>query len=179
MQLFEAQLERLKKASGVDTDTAFSFFLDMSQGSISGAKKKKKIPHSWFFQVAEKTGVSTDWLFFGRGPMYPALEEIPAQRAEPAMSVIQEISAQQAACPRCAKLEAKLEKIEVQRDELVAENRQLLRENGNLRAMVARWEGERKGARSSGETPSAEDELSLFDEKQTIRSSSSLPHLPR
>ena len=69
MQLFEAQFERLKKASGVETDTAFASFLGLRQGSISGAKKKKQLPHAWFFQVAEKTGVSSDWLFWGRGPM--------------------------------------------------------------------------------------------------------------
>ncbi|HEU6435829.1 MAG TPA: S24 family peptidase [Nitratidesulfovibrio sp.] len=67
MQDLENQLERLKKASGVESDTAFAQFLGISQGSISGAKKKGQLPHSWFFQVAEKTGASTDWLFFGRG----------------------------------------------------------------------------------------------------------------
>ena len=60
------------------------------------------------------------------------------------------VSAPEAACTRCTKLENKLEKLELQRDEVVAENRQLhhdkealLRENGELREKVARLE-ERK-----------------------------------
>ena len=56
----------------------------------------------------------------------------------------------QAACPRCAKLEAKLEISEEERRELSAENRRLYQENlklekekGELREKVARLE-ERK-----------------------------------
>lgn len=56
----------------------------------------------------------------------------------------------QATCPRCAKLEAKLEISEEERRELSAENRRLYqeksileRENGDLREKVARLE-ERK-----------------------------------
>lgn len=77
MQALEAQLERLKKACGVETDTAFADFLGISQGSISGAKKKGQLPHSWFFQVAEKTNISADWLCFGRGPLRPDEEASP------------------------------------------------------------------------------------------------------
>ncbi|WP_027188199.1 LexA family transcriptional regulator [Desulfovibrio cuneatus] len=65
MQDYEQQLERLKQALKVDSDTAFSQVMDISQGSVSGAKKRGQIPHSWFFQVAEKTGFSIDWLFWG------------------------------------------------------------------------------------------------------------------
>lgn len=63
-------------------------------------------------------------------------------------------SASQTACPRCAKLEIKLEQVEEERRELAAENRmlykekeELLRENGELKATVARLE-ERKNAMS-------------------------------
>ncbi len=43
-------------------------------------------------------------------------------------------------CARCVKLEAKLEKMEEQRDELAAENRNLWKENGELREKCARLE---------------------------------------
>ncbi len=45
-------------------------------------------------------------------------------------------------CQRYARLEAKLEKVEGQRDDLAQENRQLLRENGELKVKVARLEAE-------------------------------------
>lgn len=73
MQLFETQYERLKKAVNADSDTAFASFLGIKQGSISGAKDKKKIPLAWFFQVAEKTGLSIDFLYSGKEPSNPFL----------------------------------------------------------------------------------------------------------
>lgn len=69
MQDYEQQLERLKQALNVESDTAFSQYLEMSQGSVSGAKKREQIPHAWFFQVAEISNISVDWLYWGEGPM--------------------------------------------------------------------------------------------------------------
>lgn len=68
MQPFDVQFERLKKAVNADSDTALASFLGISQGSISGAKLKKQIPPAWFFQIAEKTGFSIDFLYSGKNP---------------------------------------------------------------------------------------------------------------
>lgn len=150
MQLFEAQIERLKKASGVDTDTAFAYFLGLRQGSISGAKKKKQIPHAWFFQVGEKTGVSTDWLFWGRGPMRISDARDQDVEAKVKTEGSRESPPTSPEEGNFSKLERELELEREERRELAAENRRLyrekeevLRELGELRATVARLE-ERK-----------------------------------
>ena len=70
----------------------------------------------------------------------------PGDLAEPPLSTDQPVTqvapdpSPLAACPRCAKLEAKLEKVEAQRDELAQENRQLWKENGEYRERLARYE---------------------------------------
>ena len=192
MQLFEAQFERLKKASGVETDTAFASFLGLRQGSISGAKKKKQLPHAWFFQVAEKTGVSSDWLFWGRGPM-----QLPSE-SELADEIKGKVELSDAPLPtssvgkNLAKLEHELDLEREERRELAAETRrlyrekenlhrekeqllrekeELLRENGTLREKLARLEAE-QGKRRSIQDDDGEHLPTLFDEQRTIRSSS-------
>lgn len=150
MQLFEAQFERLKKASGADTDTAFASFLGLRQGSISGAKKKRQVPHAWFFQVAEKTGVSANWLFWGRGPMQisDAIDQDDESTAK--TEYPREVQTTPTVAQSFSKLEHELEQEREERRELAAENRRLYREKeellkelGELRATVARLE-ERK-----------------------------------
>ena len=187
MQLFEAQFERLKKASGVETDTAFASFLGLRQGSISGAKKKKQLPHAWFFQVAEKTGVSSDWLFWGRGPM-----QIPSdlEHEEGIKEKTECSDALLSTAPtdrNLAKLEHELDMERKERRELAAETRslyrekeqllrekeELLRENGTLRERLARLEAE-QGRQN---TVQNDEKIfpSLFDEQRTTPSSSSAP----
>ena len=132
MQDYEKQLERLKLALNVESDTAFSQLLDMSQGSVSGAKKRGQIPHAWFFQVAERTGVSLDWLFKGEGPVRRESFS-PAHMAQPSEETTQMISGMKGkmalvenmlqqqnehsanpkavqACPQCMELYSKLER---------------------------------------------------------------------
>ena len=84
----------------------------------------------------------------GRGPMRPRelmtlasapLSEVlltPASVSPPDMPLSE--AAEPPHCPRCTKLEAKLEKVESQRDNLVDENRQLWKENATLREELAR-----------------------------------------
>ena len=194
VQLFEAQFERLKKASGVETDTAFASFLGLRQGSISGAKKKKQLPHAWFFQVAEKTGVSSDWLFWGRGPM-----QLPSE-SELADEIKGKVELSDAPLPtssvgkNLAKLEHELDLEREERRELAAETRrlyrekenlhrakeqllrekeELLRENGTLREKLARLEAERGKHRS--DHGDEEKFPGLFDEQHSITSSNPLP----
>lgn len=150
MQLFEAQFERLKKVSGVDTDTAFASFLGLRQGSISGAKKKRQVPHAWFFQIAEKTGASADWLFWGRGPMRISDTRNQDVEATVKAEYFRESQTSPPVEKNFSKLERELELEREERRELAAENRRLYREKeevlkelGELRATVARLE-ERK-----------------------------------
>lgn len=121
MQVIEEQLERLKKAVGVSSDTAFAQFMEMSQGSISGAKKKGQLPHAWFFYVSEKTGVSSDWLFFGTGSMHPG--EQPDLQPESASNTPE-------LCARCSGLEAEnklLREFKASQDETIKAQAETIR----------------------------------------------------
>lgn len=64
---FDAVLERMKEVTGVKSDTAFAKSLGLNQSSVSGAKERQSIPPTWAIQIAEKYGVSLDWLMFGEG----------------------------------------------------------------------------------------------------------------
>jgi hypothetical protein len=63
---FDAVLSRLKEATNTKSDTAFAKALGLRQSSVSGAKQRGQIPPTWGVQVAEMTGVSLDWLLFGK-----------------------------------------------------------------------------------------------------------------
>lgn len=67
----DQQLERLKQAAGVTTDTALASYLGIKQGSISGAKSRGRIPAKWFLNVAQKSGRSVEWLKNGIQPVSP------------------------------------------------------------------------------------------------------------
>ena len=138
--MFEERFARIMQALNVSKDAELAKKLGITQPSVASAKKRLQIPTGWIEKTSILAKVSTDWLFFGRGPMRsddPTGQQPPATR--PAVPPASE-SALQAACPRCARLEAKLEKlesklesVEAQRDELAQENRQLWKENGEYR----------------------------------------------
>lgn len=125
---FSSVLVRLKQAVGANSDSDLAKKIGYSQQSIAKAKNTGIVPTSWIPKVSLLFDVSTDWLFFGRGPMRPGDAPQPAANApEPPVTVMET-----ATCARCAKMEVKLEKVEQQRDELVQENRELWRKNGQL-----------------------------------------------
>lgn len=156
-------LERLHKAAETATDNELAKRLGLSRQSIAKARATKSVPPAWIPRVATLFDVTTDWLFFGRGPMRigAAIEQ---RQDEPTDTPATE-TAHQATCPRCAKLEAKLEISEEERRELSAENRRLYqeksileRENGDLREKVARLEERKRGYDRAHGLP-AEDRL--------------------
>lgn len=129
MEAYEIQLERLKQALNVNSDTAFSEVLEVSQGSVSGAKKRGQIPHAWFFFVSKKTGYSLNWLFFGEGPMLRSeagTQQRPQNIASPTPVQKDEL------CPRCVELEAELKEERKERRELNSENRRLWAKNEQI-----------------------------------------------
>lgn len=136
MQAHEQQLERLKQALNVNSDTAFSQILGVSQGSISGAKKRKQIPFAWFFQVAEKTNTSIDWLFSGHAPTQDDKEQILEMPPQPACTQLHEID-EQISRQQYEKLEKELAEEREERRDLARENRQLWKENAALREELA------------------------------------------
>lgn len=63
--IFKEQLERLKKAASVKTDIALASALGIASCTISNAKTAGRIPSDWFIRIAEKTGESLDFLYYG------------------------------------------------------------------------------------------------------------------
>lgn len=60
-------LTRAKIATDCKTDLAFAQWLGLTQSVIAGYKKRGNIPQEQCIKIAEKTGVSLDWLILGRG----------------------------------------------------------------------------------------------------------------
>ncbi|MBI9081645.1 MAG: helix-turn-helix domain-containing protein [Pseudodesulfovibrio sp.] len=122
---FDEVLSRLKKSTGSGSDTELALNLGLSQGSISGAKQKRKIPPGWIISVATTFGVSADWLLSGNGPMKLGdLTEVAHPREAPS------------GCAKCAGLEIEMGKERDMNRDLVAENRQLWKENGELKVKI-------------------------------------------
>lgn len=69
---FDAIYERLLEASGTKTDSELARVLGISPQSVNGARERGSVPPAWVQSYAEISGVSSDWLFFGRGPMRPS-----------------------------------------------------------------------------------------------------------
>ena len=138
--------DRLRIIRGKQSQADFSAILGIPQVTLGNYERGRNQPR---FELIEKIcslfEINVSWLLFGKGAMH--LDDI---RSPLLHSESSQVSAPEAACTCCTKLENKLEKLELQRDEVVAENRQLhrdkealLRENGELREKVARLE-ERK-----------------------------------
>lgn len=79
---FDAILGRLLTASSSKNDSELARALGIKPQSVSGARKRGEVPPAWIQSYAEKTGICSDWLFFGRGPMRLGAE-LPAPQAEP------------------------------------------------------------------------------------------------
>lgn len=128
-------LKRLLQAANVTKDSELSNILGLTSQAVSKVRNGKKIPAAWIPKIAEMYNVSSDWLFFGIGEM---------NRNDNVKNVISENensnNFNNYNILQNKKLEEKLEKVESQRDELVAENRQLLKENGDLRVRIAKLE---------------------------------------
>ena len=120
--------DRLKIASNSLTDADLAVNLKLTKQSIAQARTKKTVPASWIPKASKLFNVSTDWLFFGRGPMRP--DEALLERRE---TTSQPEPKNTERCIRCAKLEVELEEERRERRELAAENRKLWKENGDLR----------------------------------------------
>lgn len=138
--MFEERFARIMQALSVTKDADLAKKLGITQPSIASAKKRLQIPTGWVERTSILANVSTDWLFFGRGPMHPSdLTEQPMPATRIAALAAPDPSPL-AACPRCAKLEAELDIERQDRRDLAAENRQLWKENAVLRERLARYE---------------------------------------
>ena len=158
---------RLKQVRGKRSAKEFAALMGCSMQTVYRYEWGDRLPDERFLQeVAEKTGVSLDWLKGEDLDQSSPVEKSPRKK----------ISLRQ----YCSELETRLDKaertaetLEDERRELAAENRRLyqekemllreketmLRENGSLREKIARLEGD------LARTPS------LFDEHHSTRPS--------
>lgn len=127
--------QRIKLARGKISQDHFAAMIEVSKGSLGFYERDENLPNSkTITKICSATGVSLEWLLLGTGAMRP--DQPPAQPDSANSSVAPSYDSAE----RYARLEAKLEKVERQRDELMEENRQLWRENGQLREKVAHLE---------------------------------------
>ena len=78
-------LTRAKIATDCKTDLAFAQWLGLTQSVIAGYKKRGNIPQEQCIKIAEKTGVSLDWLILGKGEMHPENHAVPELHPEQKM----------------------------------------------------------------------------------------------
>ncbi|MFD2642534.1 helix-turn-helix domain-containing protein [Pseudomonas japonica] len=74
---FAAVLARMKLVTQSATDSSLSSALGVSPQTVSSWKGRDSIPYAICVDLAEKHGVSLDWLLVGEGPKFRA----HAQRA--------------------------------------------------------------------------------------------------
>lgn len=153
--------ERLKLIRGALSQDDFSKQLGVSKAAVGAYERDAQIPGSTFIiSVCGHFHISHRWLLTGEGPMKDEehAPDVPSQKPphEPRTTPCTE-------CARCQRLEAKLDKLEHQRDELVAVNQQLLIQCGDLKARCAALEERQKHYDPAG-----------FFSKQQIPSSNKL-----
>ncbi|MFR8275614.1 MAG: helix-turn-helix domain-containing protein [Desulfovibrio fairfieldensis] len=81
-------LQRFFEAAGCRTQTDLAKFLDISQSSISDAKRREVIPAEWLLKLLRNRGVNPDWILTGEGVHYLRSAE-PGESAFPAERVIE------------------------------------------------------------------------------------------
>lgn len=65
---YEDVFERIKKQTGLKSQTGIANVLGIQPASVSGSKKRGLFPIEWAFRIAQKFGLSTDWILTGEGP---------------------------------------------------------------------------------------------------------------
>ena len=66
---FETTWARLLSVLDTPTDACLASVLGITQQSVAGSKRKRRIPPGWITAMALERGVSADWLLLGEGKM--------------------------------------------------------------------------------------------------------------
>ena len=144
-------VERLKTIRGTMTQAEFANQLGIHKNTLGRYERGESNPDIVFCaKVCSIFGISPRWLIMGIGDMREDSVTGVATCQQTKDSVMYS-SCKNKHCYRCEQLENRLEKVAMQRDELMEENRQLYRdklhlveENGNLKELVARMEEREK-----------------------------------
>lgn len=139
--------ERLKLVRGGASQDEFSKRLGVSKAAVGAYERNVQVPGSTFIiAVCERYNIEHRWLLTGEGAMRPGAEAAhAASDTLPSTAALPGVV--EAGCARCLKLEEKLNRTELQRDDAVEqlrriwdENCQLWRQNADLRERLARLE---------------------------------------
>ena len=65
---FESFLQRVYKATGMNSQTELASSLRINRSAITQARKKDSIPAKWILQLYRTFGLNPDWLETGIGP---------------------------------------------------------------------------------------------------------------
>jgi len=76
---FEVVFARMMQAVGTKKAADVATALGISHSSVSGSKRRGNIPDSWYGIIADKYGVSMDWLRTGEGEMRRPSEQLPGR----------------------------------------------------------------------------------------------------
>ncbi|MBR3881593.1 MAG: helix-turn-helix domain-containing protein [Mailhella sp.] len=60
-------LDRLLQGAGLRNDRQLAEILGVTPQAVSQARRKGRIPDGWVLKIASLYGLSTDWIFFGKG----------------------------------------------------------------------------------------------------------------
>lgn len=62
-------VDRAKQAVQATSDADLARFLEISTPVVAGYRKRETVPLEQCIKIAERTGVSLDWLILGKGEM--------------------------------------------------------------------------------------------------------------
>lgn len=133
--------ERLKIVRDKESREVFAAKIGIHPQSLYRYEQGgRSVDSSVISAVCSEYGISSDWLIFGTGPIRRAVEPQTAPALNQPPQAPPEAAEQCQACPRCAKLEQKLEASEQERREIAQENRQLWKDNATIREQLARMD---------------------------------------
>ena len=115
----DSQIHRMQVACGVKTDLALAKLLEVSPQSISGWRKRGKIPGRWLQYIVDNYKSSVDWILTGK-------EAKNGQNDDNAVGDRQEIGF----------LRQEISKLRDENRELRAENKRLIHENNDLNGQI-------------------------------------------
>lgn len=70
MSYFDDILSRIKKMSGVKTDSQVAKLLGLKPNTLAERKSRNSIPYEELFIFSNKNNLNSDWLLTGEGPKY-------------------------------------------------------------------------------------------------------------
>jgi len=66
---FDECWERVRKGAGLKTQASLAEILGIRSASVTDAKNRDSFPADWGVRIAQRFGLSTDWILTGKAPM--------------------------------------------------------------------------------------------------------------